>query len=94
MAGFIAKQPNGLYCRFSTVVDCPTHYNMTEEEYLNNVTGTVKNREEGKAVIKNYLKPFDEVKERFVDNNMSKEEFDKLLKEMSEPPLTKGFKTT
>lgn len=26
MAGFIVKQPNGLYCRFSTVVDCPTHY--------------------------------------------------------------------
>lgn len=24
MAGFISKQPNGLYCRFSTVVDCPT----------------------------------------------------------------------
>lgn len=24
MAGFISKQPNGLYCRFSTVTDCPT----------------------------------------------------------------------
>ena len=24
MAGFISKQPNGLYCRFSSVTDCPT----------------------------------------------------------------------
>ena len=23
MGSFIAKQPNGLYCRFSTIVDCP-----------------------------------------------------------------------
>lgn len=23
MAGFVSKQPNGLYCRFSTVTDCP-----------------------------------------------------------------------
>ena len=30
MGAFIAKQPNGLYCRFSTVVDCVTHYDMTE----------------------------------------------------------------
>ena len=34
MAGFISKQPNGLYCRFSTVVDCPTDWNMTEEDYI------------------------------------------------------------
>ena len=33
MAGFIAKQPNGLYCRFSTVVDCPTHKNLDIEFY-------------------------------------------------------------
>lgn len=33
MAGFICKQPNGLYCRFSTIVDCPTHVNMTQEEF-------------------------------------------------------------
>lgn len=24
MAGFVSKQPNGLYCRFSSVTDCPT----------------------------------------------------------------------
>lgn len=33
MGGFIVKQPNGLYCRFSTIVDCPTHINMTRKEF-------------------------------------------------------------
>ncbi|EAF9222514.1 hypothetical protein A5S02_06265 [Listeria monocytogenes] len=32
MSGLIAKQPNGLYCRISTVVEAPTHDNMTKEE--------------------------------------------------------------
>ncbi|HAA6520282.1 TPA: hypothetical protein IQC94_002382 [Listeria monocytogenes] len=32
MPGLIAKQPNGLYCRISTVVEAPTHDNMTKEE--------------------------------------------------------------
>ena len=35
MAGFISKQPNGLYCRFSSVTDCPTAWNMTKEEFDN-----------------------------------------------------------
>ena len=34
MGAFIARQPNGLYCRYSEVVDNITHYNMTEEEYI------------------------------------------------------------
>ena len=32
MAWRIVKQPNGLYARFSDVVDDFTHYDMTEEE--------------------------------------------------------------
>ncbi|WP_279621599.1 hypothetical protein [Listeria monocytogenes] len=32
MPGLIAKQPNNLYCRISTVVEAPTHDNMTKEE--------------------------------------------------------------
>lgn len=35
MAGFISKQPNGLYCRFSSVTDCPTAWNMMREDYIN-----------------------------------------------------------
>ncbi|EOW0655247.1 hypothetical protein ACN200_002516 [Listeria innocua] len=32
MPGLIAKQPNGLYCRISTVVEAQTHHDMTKEE--------------------------------------------------------------
>lgn len=34
MGAFIARQPNGLLCRFSTIVDTITHYNMSEEDYI------------------------------------------------------------
>ena len=34
MSSFIAKQPNGLYCRYSDIVDNITHHNMTEEDYI------------------------------------------------------------
>ena len=30
---FIARQKNGLLCRFSTVIDTVCDYNMTDEEY-------------------------------------------------------------
>lgn len=83
LAGFIAKQPNGLYCRFSTVVDCPTHINMTKEDYLNNVTGTVLNREEGEKVLKRYLQPFKEVIDRYTPLNMTRNDFRHLLEKMS-----------
>jgi hypothetical protein len=84
MGAFIAKQPNGLYCRFSNVVDCPTHWNMTREDYLNNITGTVPTKEDGEDILDNFLKPFSEVVERFVPNNMTQKEFDELVIVMSE----------
>ena len=56
MGAFIARQPNGLLCRFSTIVDCITHYNMTEEEYIE--MEAEKSREEARDVINNYLKPY------------------------------------
>lgn len=84
MAGFIAQQPNGLYCRFSTIVDCPTHINMTEEDYLNNVTGTVPTRERGKEVLEHYLQPFQEVEERFYPNNMTERAFGVLLDKVND----------
>lgn len=75
MAGFIAKQPNGLYCRFSSVVDCPTHWNFTREEYLDNCTGTVNHFREGKDIFERYVKPFSEVIEHFAPNNWNNEQF-------------------
>lgn len=82
MAGFIAKQPNGLYCRFSSVVDCPTDWNMTEQDYIEMCKK--KAEEEAKEVLKNHLQPFSLVKDRFYPNNMTQEEFDEFLKEVGE----------
>lgn len=86
MAGFIAKQPNGLYCRFSTVVDCPTHKNLDIEDYAMVIEMRRKSREvaleEANDIIQNNLKPFQEVIDRFVPNNMSEEEFNEWLKEV------------
>lgn len=86
MAGFIAKQPNGLYCRFSTVVDCPTHYNLTREDYARVIESRGISYEnalkEADDIINNYLKSFQEVIDRFVPNNMTRKEFNEWLKEV------------
>ena len=86
MAGFIAKQPNGLYCRFSTVVDAPTHWNMTFDDYVEVIEMRGRSRldaiKEANYVIKNYLRPFQKVIDSFLPNNMSEEEFNEWLKEV------------
>lgn len=81
MATFIAKQPNGLYCRFSSVVDCPTDWNMTEEDYIELCKERAE--EEAKNVLKYYLRPFEMIKERFIPNNMTEEEFEEFLRDTS-----------
>lgn len=89
MGAFIARQPNGLLCRFSTIVDCVTHYNMTEEEYIE--MEAEKAREAARDVINNYLRPYELIDEYFVPNNMSQVEFEAIKKEM-EQTLKKGVK--
>lgn len=83
MGAFIARQPNGLLCRHSTVVDCMTDYNMTEEDYIEQCAE--KARREAQDVLENYIQPFDLVPEYFSPNNMTQEEFEKILQEMHLP---------
>ena len=83
MGAFICKQPNGKYCRFSTIVDCITHYNMTEEDFINYYIERAK--EEAKYYLESYLKPYEMLDECFVPNNMTEEEFEKIKKEMEDP---------
>lgn len=92
MGAFIARQPNGLLCRFSTVVDTVTHYNMTEDEYIDMCAEMA--REEAKEVLENYIRPFDEVKDRFIPENMTQEEFNKLLTEMESERHEKYYSLT
>lgn len=92
MGAFIARQPNGLLCRFSTVVDTVTHYNMTEDEYIDMCAEMA--REEAKEVLENHIRPFDEVKDRFIPENMTQEEFNKLLTEMESERHEKSYSFT
>ncbi len=83
MGGFIVKQPNGKYCRFSTTVDCPTHINMTREDYIR--YREKEAREEAENVLKNHLYPFEAIEEYFVPNNMTQKEFKKYIEKMKDP---------
>lgn len=88
MGSFIAKQPNGKYCRFSTVVDCPTHINMTFEDYVKVIMERGyqewKAKEKAQDVIDNYLYDFQEVLDYFIPNNMTKKEFKKCIEKMKD----------
>lgn len=91
MGAFVSRQPNGLLCRHSSVVDCVTHYNMTDEQYIEMCAERA--REEAKDILENHLKPFEWVKEYFRDNNMTQEKFEKILKEMEVSKDFVGFYT-
>lgn len=90
MGAFIARQPNGLICRFSTIVDTVTHFNMTEEDYISEVQMKRYGRSreeaeiEAKDTIEHYMQPFSEVIRRFLPNNDSREEFLTLLRAMGD----------
>lgn len=81
MAGFVVKQPNGLYCRFSCIADCPTDWNMTREDYINMRMELAKEeaRKDAEDVLNNWLQPFEDIIDSFIPNNMSQEEFNKFL---------------
>ena len=83
MEAFIARQPNGLLCRFSSVVDCVTDYNMTEEEYIEMCAE--KARKEARDVLDHYIEPFEIVDRCFFPNNMTTEEHKRIMKEMEKP---------
>ena len=80
MGAFIARQPNGLLCRFSSVVDTLTHYNMTEDEYIEYCAE--KARKDAKWLLEHKVKPFNLVIKEFRPLNMSVEEFNAYLREM------------
>jgi hypothetical protein len=85
MGSYVSKQPNGLYCRFSSVVDCPTDWNMTAEDYIEMCAE--KAREEAREVLAKHLQPFDRVMDDFSINNMTEKQFNKFLRDV-------GYKKT
>lgn len=86
MGSFIAKQPNGLYCRFSTVVDTVTDWNMSEDDYINMCVAKATEQaiKEAKEILAKHLYCFDGVKNYFFPSNNTIEEFNEILKEMGD----------
>lgn len=82
---FLCRQPNGLLCRFSTVEDSVTHYNMTDEEYIElRIKQAEEEAREFLSNKKNFY-DFEEIKDSFVPNlDMSLEDFEKALVEMGD----------
>lgn len=82
--GMVAKQPNGLYCRISTIVDAPTHSNMTEfelKEYLietNQLDGL-----EVKEWLERYERPWEDAKKAVLPNNLTKKEIEEWFIEVA-----------
>ncbi len=85
MGSYIAKQPNGLYCRFSDILDCPTHKNLTQEDIhkLFKEEALTRAAYEAEYVL-NHAHSFDEVKEDFIPNNMTQKDFDAWLNDVSD----------
>lgn len=82
MGAYFAKQPNGLFCRFSSVVDTITHYNMTREEVIDYFIEKAK--EDAEYVLENRLHKFEQVVDDFVPYNNTIEEFDQFVKNMGQ----------
>jgi hypothetical protein len=78
VGAFIAKQPNGLYCRFSTVTDCITHDNMTAEFYIKMCMNRAK--VEAESILANNVRPFSEIIEQTKFMNIHKDDFQDWLK--------------
>lgn len=86
MSGFIARQQNGLICRHSTICDCITEYNMTEEQYIDlceKERGI--SRKDAVETISNYMRDIPEVIEWYCPNNMSVNQFEKMWEDMKRP---------
>ena len=82
MGAYFAKQPNGLFCRFSSVVDTITHYNMTREEVIDYFIEKAK--EDAEYVLEHRLHKFEQVVDDFVPYNNTIEEFDQFVKNMGQ----------
>lgn len=86
MGIFVVKQPNNLYCMYSTYVDSIVSYNMTREDYID------FKKQEAKEKAKRHLDridkgeawevpDFEKLIEKFIPREMSIDEFIKIVRE-------------
>ena len=86
MGGIISRQPNGRYCRYSSVVETFTHINMTREDYINNFTGNVCNEKDGVNTLERHLGNFPDVLSAVSENNMNFQELKDVFIKMIDIP--------
>lgn len=82
--GVISRQPNGLFCRISDVVDAPTFWNASKfelESYLNE-THQLESMDVDEWIEK-YAKPFDVAKKYVTTFNMTSEEKKEWITQVS-----------
>ena len=82
MGRYIARQPNGRLCRFSTVVDCVTVYNMTEEDYIELCAEEAREEARFNLGREHFVKPFERVLQDTNGNNITQDEWENILREM------------
>lgn len=80
MGAFICRQPNGKLCRFSTVVDTITDYNMTDEEYIEMCADRA--REEARYTLEHHIKPYSWIDDYFSPHNMTYEDLEFIKRRM------------
>lgn len=80
MGAFICRQPNGKLCRFSTVVDTITDYNMTDEEYIEMCADRA--REEARYTLEHYIKPYSWIDDYFRPCNMTYDDLEFIKRRM------------
>lgn len=99
MGAIFYKQPNGRYCRYSTVVDCVTDYNMNKYDIIKLfVEDAIDSAEKFINDEKNFHN-FEELTEKYEDlgpdeeplGEMSVKEFEKIRKCMEEPESFRTF---
>lgn len=83
--GRIFKQPNGLYCRYSTVSESITEVNMTADEYiaLYKERAAARAAVEAKEILDRYIGSYEELLENLLHSNNQEAniKYIKILKE-------------
>lgn len=87
MGVFIAKQPNGLYCRFSTILGTVTDYDLNEDEYIELCAEEA--RRQARYDLERNVLPFKEVVKRFTPVHATVADFNLFLKEIGSDALVK-----
>ena len=83
--GFICKQPNEKFCRYSHVTESFTHINFTEEDYLNGNINDSMSLESRKDTLDNHIHPILEAIRRLSLLNYAKKDLKIELVEIGFP---------